>query len=178
MTTGPSGDVALLRAEAVFLNADPAVKEAILADLEPVRLSHIPIQWVDDLMSEWVNDVIHVCVTDYPRDWYSISLTEKLMHCTPSKWLINNRLLIYWVIDSIETLWNSPSIPSLLAPIPSISVHYCLCLCLPSHSFTSLSFRPPISSFIIHLFSLPAITLYSYRYQYPVIFALNIIPCF
>ena len=44
MTTGPSGDVALLRAEAVFLNADPAVKEAILADLEPVRLSHILIQ--------------------------------------------------------------------------------------------------------------------------------------
>ena len=51
MTTGPSGDVALLRAEAVFLNADPAVKEAILADLEPVRLSHIIIQSVNDSMS-------------------------------------------------------------------------------------------------------------------------------
>ena len=30
MTTGPSGDVALLRSEALMLNANAAVKEAIL----------------------------------------------------------------------------------------------------------------------------------------------------
>ena len=37
MTTGPSGDVELLRAEALELNQNTAVRDAILADLEPVR---------------------------------------------------------------------------------------------------------------------------------------------
>ena len=41
MTTGPSGDVELLRAEALELNKNTAVREAILADLEPVRESRM-----------------------------------------------------------------------------------------------------------------------------------------
>jgi hypothetical protein len=36
MTTGPVGDVEYLRAEAIELNSNAALKEAILADLEPV----------------------------------------------------------------------------------------------------------------------------------------------
>ena len=43
MTTGPSGDVALLRSEAQLLNANAAVKEAILADLEPVRFQNFMV---------------------------------------------------------------------------------------------------------------------------------------
>lgn len=40
MTTGPQGDVELLRSEALLLNADAAVRDAVLADIEPV--SHTP----------------------------------------------------------------------------------------------------------------------------------------
>ena len=36
MTTGPQGDVELLRSEALLLNADAAVRDAVLADIEPV----------------------------------------------------------------------------------------------------------------------------------------------
>lgn len=36
MTAGPAGDVEYLRAEAIELNSNAALKEAILADLEPV----------------------------------------------------------------------------------------------------------------------------------------------
>lgn len=37
MTSGPVGDVDYLRKEAIELNLNIALKEAILADLEPVR---------------------------------------------------------------------------------------------------------------------------------------------
>jgi hypothetical protein len=37
MTTGPPGDLEVLRAEALELNQNAAVRDAILADLEPVR---------------------------------------------------------------------------------------------------------------------------------------------
>ena len=36
LTAGPAGDVEYLRAEAIELNSNAALKEAILADLEPV----------------------------------------------------------------------------------------------------------------------------------------------
>ena len=36
MTSGPIGDVEYLRAEAIELNSNTVLKEAILADLEPV----------------------------------------------------------------------------------------------------------------------------------------------
>ena len=36
MTSGPIGDVEFLRAEALELNSNTALKEAILADIEPV----------------------------------------------------------------------------------------------------------------------------------------------
>ena len=38
MTTGPTGDVELLRSEALLLNADAAVRDAVLADIEPVSV--------------------------------------------------------------------------------------------------------------------------------------------
>ena len=38
MTTGPQGDVELLRSEALLLNADAAVRDAVLADIEPVSI--------------------------------------------------------------------------------------------------------------------------------------------
>ena len=41
MTSGPVGNVDYLRAEALELNSNTALKEAILADLEPVSSAHI-----------------------------------------------------------------------------------------------------------------------------------------
>ena len=82
MTTGPSVDVSLLRAEAVFLNADPAVKEAILADLEPVSLSYTQTQWMKDmtwhrqLQCQGLSEILLLKLTDWDADVLTHRLTD------------------------------------------------------------------------------------------------------
>ena len=63
--------------------------------------------------------------------------------------------------------------PSLFTQILPISVRFCLNLCRPSYSVTSLSSLSPITSFTILLLSFSISPLYSYHVYYLVIFTFS-----